>query len=634
MSPVCAKEWTRKHVREIFTLVFINGPLREHREKVLFDKERALLPATQPIIEGRILATKIDKEVHILQKQISGINRQITELHVNKAQALNRKTNGNTRSAFVRACPDENCRGFLSSQWKCGICEKWTCPDCHIIKGYTRDADHTCNPDDVATAQLLAADTKPCPQCGTGIFKIDGCFAENTPILLFDGSIKMSQDIQIGDELVGDDGNIRRVLNTVTGTDELYEVSQNKGITYVVNSQHKMVFKYCSDKTVLCSQQLCQVLWFDRITKKQKTRDFKIQDYKTKELAFIEASNFRDTLTFPDEIEISIEEYNSIDENTKRNLYGYKSCAIRNIPCIHSNPNNDDMITSISIKPFGPGTYYGWEVDNNHRFLLQDFTVVRNCDQMWCTQCHTAFSWRTGQIEKNIHNPHYFEWQRRNGGEAARNPNDVICGRNLDHYFYESFSRLLRNHYSTCKNFRPVLLRIDNTIRYGVHLLHVERPNPPNYERRNEDLRVQYLMKYITEEEMRALLQRDDKRHHRNQELAEVYTLLVNTVTDILYRFYDDLNSNKSASPDNNRPDINESILREIDNIVEYANECLYDISHTYSCSRVVIENNLHLLRGNNATRYIRERLPIPEEPLAAAATAQAEPLANRFIDK
>jgi len=644
MSPTCSKEWTRKHIREIFTLVFINGPLREHREKLLFDKERALLPATQPIIEGKILAGKIDKEIRVLHKQLSGINKQITELHINRTRALNRKSNGNTRSAFVRACPDESCRGFLSTQWKCGICEKWTCPDCHIIKGYTRDADHTCNHDDVATAQLLAADTKPCPQCGTGIFKIDGCFAENTPILLFDGSIKMSQDIQIGDELVGDDGNIRIVLNTVTGIDDLYEVSQNKGITYIVNSQHKMVFKYCNDKTVLWNnlQQLWTVLWFDRTTKKQKTRDFKIQEYKTKELAFIEASKFRDTLTFPDEIEISIEEYNSIDDNTKIKLYGYKSNGINVEPKDYKDqydinisgqtiseipaPTKDHMRTSISIKPLGLGRYYGWEVDNNHRFLLQDFTVVRNCDQMWCTQCHTAFSWRTGQIEKNIHNPHYFEWHRRNGGQAPRNPNDVICGRNLDHYLYESFSRLLRTNYGSCSNMRRILTRLDNTIRYGIHLLQVERPNPPNYERRNEDLRVQYLMKEITEEEMRALLQRDDKRHHRNQEIAEVYTLLVNTVTDILYRFYDELNQKKDEEPRENRPDIDDSMLSEINRIVEYANECLADISHTYSCSRAVVEETLRLLRGNNAIRYIREH----EKSETNAACAP--PLANTFI--
>ena len=52
------------------------------------------------------------------------------------------------------------------------------------------------------------------------------------------------------------------------------------------------------------------------------------------------------------------------------------------------------------------------------------------CDQMWCVKCHTAFSWRTGQIDKGIiHNPHFNQYQREvNNGVVVRNPGDVVCG--------------------------------------------------------------------------------------------------------------------------------------------------------------------------------------------------------------
>lgn len=37
---------------------------------------------------------------------------------------------------------------------------------------------------------------------------------------------------------------------------------------------------------------------------------------------------------------------------------------------------------------------------------------IDGCDQMWCTICHTAFSWTTGKEEFHIHNPHAYEYYR------------------------------------------------------------------------------------------------------------------------------------------------------------------------------------------------------------------------------
>jgi hypothetical protein len=79
------------------------------------------------------------------------------------------------RATFIKPCPAKDCKGFLSSAWKCGLCHSWTCPDCHEWKGLLRDIEHTCDPEKLATAQLLDKEAKSCPKCGVPICKIEGC---------------------------------------------------------------------------------------------------------------------------------------------------------------------------------------------------------------------------------------------------------------------------------------------------------------------------------------------------------------------------------------------------------------------------------------------------------------------------
>jgi hypothetical protein len=155
-----------------FSKTFLNTTWRKCREKVLLDKELALLPATQAVVEQQVHREKV-------QAEIDEVEVLIRQLEIRKNNLKIERTGGivNTRNArnFVRACPDSECRGFLSCQWKCGLCEKHTCPDCHVVIGLNRSIEHVCDPDELATAQLLDKDTKPCPKCSTGIFKIEGC---------------------------------------------------------------------------------------------------------------------------------------------------------------------------------------------------------------------------------------------------------------------------------------------------------------------------------------------------------------------------------------------------------------------------------------------------------------------------
>jgi mRNA-degrading endonuclease YafQ of YafQ-DinJ toxin-antitoxin module len=377
LNTACGKEWTRQYVTKTFTKTFVSKDYMKHRESILFDQERALLPATQPLVENILKCEKIDKEIRRIEdEELRAVYARIHALRNERATVSRITTTATERSTFVKACPDSECRGFLSSQWKCGICEKWACSDCHEIKGLSRDCEHTCNPDNVATAALLANDTKSCPSCGTGIHKLEGC------------------------------------------------------------------------------------------------------------------------------------------------------------------------------------------------------------DQMFCTMCHTGFSWRTGRIETNIHNPHYFEWLRRTGGEVPRNPNDIQCGREITNTFTRNMTSEMR-----IKNIDTELInRVMRICESIIHFRYVELNRyAVDHVLNNQDLRIQYLRNLITEEDFKTQIQRIDKKHQKNREIHNVLTVLYNTATDIIYRFHDSINDIQRAR----------DILNEMDTILSYVNECLLDISKTYNSKRIRIDGTM-----------------------------------------
>ena len=76
---------------------------------------------------------------------------------------------------FKQKCGVSDCCGFLSSAWKCGVCDTWTCPKCFEIIGTDKNCGHECDPNNVESAKLIKKETRNCPSCATSIFKIEGC---------------------------------------------------------------------------------------------------------------------------------------------------------------------------------------------------------------------------------------------------------------------------------------------------------------------------------------------------------------------------------------------------------------------------------------------------------------------------
>ena len=162
---------------------FVRQTYKTHRENVLFERERALMPETQPYVERRLKIVRLEQEGAEIAKRILEVDQKVNQINSKplaviaveigtndhlecmlertrqsfemreyavsdlKKQTMISSMILTVRSAhlgtdvkkearkFIRACPHNGCAGFLSTAWKCGVCENWTCPDCHDVIG-------------------------------------------------------------------------------------------------------------------------------------------------------------------------------------------------------------------------------------------------------------------------------------------------------------------------------------------------------------------------------------------------------------------------------------------------------------------------------------------------------------------
>lgn len=190
-SPCCAgcnKIFTDDFMRDKFPKTYINNELKRILENVIFEEEKQLLPATQELAKYEMHIRTVEAEVVTNEQRIEALQAELFNLRrtvaikrgkIGRWRANMEMTNANKKeeeeekvnNTWIKHCPDNNCNGYLSTQWKCDMCDIKVCKECHEPK----DADHECNPDNVATAIELMRSAKSCPGCGTSIIKQSGC---------------------------------------------------------------------------------------------------------------------------------------------------------------------------------------------------------------------------------------------------------------------------------------------------------------------------------------------------------------------------------------------------------------------------------------------------------------------------
>ena len=178
----CRKAWTQSFVVRQLNRSFIINDYKVHRKELLTEVELARMPETMPAAENFKNCEIEELKIKNFEDKITQLTEEIklmkSEQYECKRKIRFIKTGKDTKedsNKFIMPCPSTDCRGYLSSQYKCELCKTFTCPKCHDIIGLSKNEEHTCNHDNIASAELIKKDTKPCPSCGTRISKISGC---------------------------------------------------------------------------------------------------------------------------------------------------------------------------------------------------------------------------------------------------------------------------------------------------------------------------------------------------------------------------------------------------------------------------------------------------------------------------
>jgi hypothetical protein len=192
----CKTLWSREFIDTFCTKYFRNTELRRHRENVLFEREKALMPQSQKEVERVLTIRRLRRSARKLRAQLFELyqkyhlsfpinERIIAEypeiltfhqelenvyIELERVRAMGGLVDTET-TKFVRKCPHEECKGFLNEEYFCGLCTTTFCKECNE----PMTDDHECDPQVVKTIKLLNRDSKSCPKCGTVIHKTSGC---------------------------------------------------------------------------------------------------------------------------------------------------------------------------------------------------------------------------------------------------------------------------------------------------------------------------------------------------------------------------------------------------------------------------------------------------------------------------
>jgi len=198
----CRQTWSRDVLTATFPPSWVNGAYKKHRETILVEREKQLLPESQTLVSNYRMAkkyrTSVDvkqQELHMLKRKFAEISQQLSH---DRYRAERYEYNGfrgvanpnasmeeKKKAEFMCPCPGETCRGFMGPDMVCGVCDSKACVQCGVVLPAEPDANgasgslaavpHVCDENIMASFKAIKKQTKPCPKCAVPTFKISGC---------------------------------------------------------------------------------------------------------------------------------------------------------------------------------------------------------------------------------------------------------------------------------------------------------------------------------------------------------------------------------------------------------------------------------------------------------------------------
>jgi hypothetical protein len=250
------------------------------------------------------------------------------------------------------------------------------------------------------------------------------CLGKDTKVVMHDLSLKVVQEIEVGDKLMGDDKEPRNVISITEGRDMLYRVTHNEG-SFVCNGEHILCLAPRRGSIVeiklidlLLVKARKKELWTclfksypHHTFERQKGREIEVEDLeccrvspltekqieeKMKDLGFLSGHKFLNHWDFPLQINSKTEEEENNIISLARSI-GLEYRLEKDCVLLGQSPCFVPLGHPL-IEPIGRGSYYGFEITRNGRFLLEGNVVTHNTTMIENMMYYTRNKYPVGRF--------------------------------------------------------------------------------------------------------------------------------------------------------------------------------------------------------------------------------------------